>query len=50
MTRVELNGAWWWVIGWSEGDDLVLAPVNPQEDYDAAVAAKVTACAKHWRA
>jgi oxalate decarboxylase/phosphoglucose isomerase-like protein (cupin superfamily) len=37
------------VIGYTENDMLIVAPIWPGIDYDAAMAAKKYVCAKHYR-
>lgn len=46
-TRVHLDGDLHWVVGWDEGGLLILSPINPSVDYDAALAAKVYLCPDH---
>ena len=38
-----------WLIGWTEDDQLIVSPVNPQSDYDGSRHAKKLVCAEHFR-
>jgi hypothetical protein len=37
------------VMGWTEGDDLLVSPVDPYFDYDRAYATRQRLCASHAR-
>lgn len=43
------NGEAWHLIGYTEDDMLIITPVNPGEDYDAAKEQRQRACASHYR-
>lgn len=49
-TTVEIDGEKHWVMGWTEGDQLIITPVDPVEDYDGAFEARTYLCAGHLRA
>lgn len=49
-----INGVGHFLIGYAEsekpGDEmLIVSPIDPTDDYEAAMAAKVHVCAKHFR-
>ena len=44
------NAEMWWVVGYSEGDNLLISPVSPYDDYHGAVSSLVPVCASHYRA
>lgn len=41
------SGTIYYIIGYTEDDMLIVSPVKPWEDYDAALANKHYICAKH---
>lgn len=49
-SRLSFEGAWWWVIGWNEDDMVLMTPLDPSEDYDAAVEAIQPICVRHLTA
>lgn len=46
---VSVDGERHYVIGYNEGDMLIVSPINPCVDYDGALADKVYVCAAHFR-
>ena len=38
-----------WVIGWTEDDKLIISGINPNENYEGAMANKKYLCASHLR-
>lgn len=45
-----VNGQTMWVMSYGEDDDVVrLSPVDPFEDYEGAMEARVPCCASHLR-
>jgi len=40
---------YWWIVGYGEGDRLLISPLRPDEDYDAAMNARQSVCAEHYR-
>lgn len=49
MTEIELDGVVHYVIGATEGDELLLSRIDPEDDYDGACESAVPLCAKHLR-
>lgn len=42
-------GPAYWVIGYTEGDELVLSPIDPRVDWDRAMDERIRVCARHFR-
>ena len=50
LTSVQMpDGKQMLVIGWTEGDSLIISPVDPRTDYDGAYSARTYLCAAHLR-
>jgi hypothetical protein len=48
-TEVAVNGEHLYLLGWTEGDSLIMSKIDPSEDYDAAYDARTYLCAQHCR-
>jgi hypothetical protein len=48
-TPLDVKGIKHWIIGYNEGDMLILSPIDPNLDYDDSVEQKIYACASHFR-
>ena len=48
-TAVKTEEGLLYLIGYTEGDELLMSPVDPREDYDSALEEKVYICASHLR-
>jgi len=46
---VLLDGRVHYILGYTEGDMLMLSPVDPGVDYEAAMARMIYLCASHLR-
>lgn len=45
-----MEGVRHWLIGWTEEEELIFSPVDPQENYEGALQDKIYVCADHFRA
>ena len=45
---LEIHGQQYWLLGFTEGQDLIVSQVNPSEDYDGALASREHVCADHF--
>lgn len=43
------NGRIYYIIGYTEGDEVLVSPIDPREDFDGAIDTKVPLCASHLR-
>ncbi len=48
-TVVGIHGRKLYLIGWTEGDELILSSIDPFADYEGATAAREYLCASHVR-
>jgi MoxR-like ATPase len=39
----------WFIVGYADGDVLLISPVNPYVDYESSVALRQRVCAEHYR-
>lgn len=46
---LEVEGEPWHLLGYTEADELIVSPLSPFVDYDAAYAKRELVCAKHYR-
>lgn len=44
-----VKGVKMWIIGYTESDSLLITPINPDLDYEGAMAARRRLCAQHLR-
>lgn len=48
-SRFMVEGILFHLLGYTEGDTLIVSPIDPLDFYDEAMAAKVYMCAEHFR-
>jgi len=48
-TTIDVDGEILYLVGYNEGDMLIMSPINPFDDYDGALANKKYICASHLR-
>jgi hypothetical protein len=48
-TVIDVDGYDHYLIGYTEGDEVVISPISPFEDFDAAYKERMILCAEHLR-
>jgi hypothetical protein len=48
-TRLDVKGVTMWLVGYTEGDELLVSPINPNVDYEGSYAERTRLCASHVR-
>ena len=46
---IDVDGHVHYLMGYTEGDELIISPISPFDDYDAAYKERMILCAEHLR-
>ena len=46
---IDVDGHVHYLMGYTEGDELIISPINPFDDYGAAHKERMILCAEHLR-